>query len=306
MRFAVLGRTHWLLDAAKRVHVSGHRCVAVITAKERPEYRATVDDFRAWAEQAGAAFLHAGSKDQRALTVALAAARPDIVLSMNWPAVLNPAVLAQAGLGIVNFHLGDLPRYRGNACPNWAILLGEARIALTAHQMAGQLDAGDIFIKRYLDVNEQTYIGDVYAWADATVPEMALDLIEGLANGRLAATPQPSDPALALRCYPRRPEDGRIDWSQPAKNLCRLVRASSRPFAGAFSGLRGRQVTIWRAFVHRAAVPFLAIPGQIMGDDQGDPLIACGDEALRLQEIELEGSANPKDDLLADLRDRLR
>lgn len=293
MRIALLGRTRWLVDAGEALRRHGHDIVAVATARDEPFYRFGPADFEALAARSGADFLGVVSLADPAVHDRLGAARADIAVSINWPVVVGADVINLFPRGVVNAHCGDLPRYRGNACPNWAILNGEARIGLCAHMMdAGSLDSGSVLLRDQFSIANDTYIGEVYAWLDRRIPTIIADAITGLETGVLTPTPQPADPSLALRCYPRRPEDARIEWRQPVAAIHRLVRASSRPFAGAFATMEdGRRLTIWRArpFVHE--VPFCAVPGQVMLRDQGDPVIACGSGALRLEEIEVEGMA---------------
>ena len=194
--------------------------------------------------------------------------------------------------GILNGHAGDLPRFRGNACPNWAILTGEPHIGLCIHQMEpGVLDSGAVFLRDRYPLDDDSYIEDVYEWLERRVPEMFLETVERLELGTIEATPQPADPRAALRCHPRRPEDARIAWHDDARTVSCLVRASSRPFDGAYAFLEGeRRVTVWRAAVVEPEIPFLAMPGQVLGpDSQGCPLIACGDGAIRLEDIEIAG-----------------
>lgn len=291
MRIALLGRTRWLVDAGEALRRAGHAIVAVATAKDEPFYRCGPEDFAALAARSGADFLGVVSLADPAVRDRLAAARADLAVSINWPVVVGADVIDLFPRGVVNAHCGDLPRYRGNACPNWAILNGDERIGLCAHMMeAGALDAGPVLLRDYLPLADDTYIGDVYAWLDRRIPTIIADAVSGLAQGALAPAPQPDDPGLALRCYPRRPEDGRIDWRQPVAAIHRLVRASSRPFAGAFATLEdGRRLTIWRARPFAHETPFCAVPGQVMLRAQGDPVIACGSGALRLEEVEVEG-----------------
>jgi methionyl-tRNA formyltransferase len=121
---------------------------------------------------------------------------------------------------------------------------------------------------------------------------MFVEAVEGLASGAIVPQPQPDDTSLHLRCYPRRPEDSRIVWAEPAEMILRLVRASSRPFDGAFGFLEGqRKVTIWRAEHEIARGSFLAVPGQVCYRSGDDPVIACTDGLIRLTEVEVEGCA---------------
>ncbi|ETR65135.1 MAG: hypothetical protein OMM_06126 [Candidatus Magnetoglobus multicellularis str. Araruama] len=117
----------------------------------------------------------------------------------------------------------------------WAILQGEKQIVLTIHQMEpDKLDSGQIVLKEYFEVTDKIYIGDVFKWIEAVTPELFYKSVNGIEMGTLSLIPQPDDPILSLRCYPRKPEDGWIEWRLPGEYLARLVRASSEPFIGAF------------------------------------------------------------------------
>src|SRR5947207_7304733 len=115
----------------------GHEIVAVITAKEAPEYKRTASDFQTLAKKWGVPFFETG----KISTVGEIAA--DIGVSINYPGVIPQSFIDGFRLGILNGHGGDLPRYRGNACHGWAILNGEPRTAATVHRMVGgELDKG--------------------------------------------------------------------------------------------------------------------------------------------------------------------
>ncbi|WP_421710358.1 methionyl-tRNA formyltransferase [Algihabitans sp.] len=291
MRIAIIGRTRWLLNTARKLSQSGHDIVCVATAKAEPSYGCGPDDFEALARQTGARFLGVVSLANPEVSSSVRACKPDLAVSVNWPKILGSAELDLFPQGVVNAHAGDLPRYRGNACPNWAILNGEDRIGLCAHIMTpGDVDAGPVLLRDYLKITDQTYIGDVYEWLDATIPRLFTDAINGFSTGDIEPIPQPSDPALALRCFPRRPEDGHIAWNHSVANIHRLIRASSKPFDGAFCFLTdGRRMTIWRGRPFEFPSPFCAVPGQIMVRHEGDPVVACGEGALRLELVEIEG-----------------
>jgi methionyl-tRNA formyltransferase len=291
MRIAVLGRTRWLLDAAQALMAVGHDIVAVATARSEPFYRCEPEDFSRLASVAGAENFGVVSLSDTPVRERLRAIGAELAVSINWPTIVGADVIGLFPRGVVNAHCGDLPRYRGNACPNWAILNDEQRVGLCAHLMEPDMvDAGAVILRDYFAVSADTYIGDVYAWLDRRVPTLLVEAIEGLGAGHLVPQPQPTDPSVTLRCYPRRPEDGRIDWSADVARVHRLIRASSRPFEGAFSHLDdGRRVTVWRASPFAHDVPFFAVPGHVMLRAGSDPVIACGGGALRMEELEIEG-----------------
>ena len=230
MRVAILGRTEILLDAARRLREAGHDIGLVGTCRSENFYTADESDFEAFARESNTDFFNTPSINSTKILKRLRAAECEIALSMNWLTVLGEEALAAFPSGVVNAHAGDLPRFRGNACPNWAILMGEERAGLCLHLMEpGALDSGPVLLRDHFALGPEVYIGDFYDWMGARVPEMAAALIASLESGILQPEPQTGDPALSLRCYPRRPEDGRIDWRQPADQIHRLVRASSHP-----------------------------------------------------------------------------
>lgn len=309
MRVAVIGRTPWLLDCAREIICKGHDIPLIWTCGEEEYFDANLREYEDFAKECGATFVHDINIQEIDNLNQIRAADCDIAISINWITILGNEILSIFPHGILNAHAGDLPRYRGNACPNWAILNNEPHIGLCIHRMAPELDAGPVYLRRHFPLSNDTYINDVYDWLREMTPSMFAETIDHISKGTLKAEGQDETGLLPLRCYPRRPEDGRIDWTNSAIQILRLIRASSRPFAGAFSKLEGeRLVTIWRAQAITHPLDFRAVPGQICFALDGDPVIACGDGMIRLQEIELEGTlenARSKMSLLSSQRNRL-
>jgi len=290
MRIALIGRTAALLATGKALKARGHQLAIVWTCAEDASHGAAVDDFRHLADDSGAEFRCETSINAPASVAHLERLRCDVAVSISWPMMIRGPVLQVFPLGILNAHAGDLPRYRGNACPNWAILNGESQVGLCIHQMVPELDAGPVVCRDRFPLTLDTYIGDVWSWLNERIPRMFVEAVEGLSAGTLASTPQSTAPSHVLRCYPRRPEDGRIAWNAPVSDVHRLIRASSRPYAGAYSMLEGqRKVVIWRAQPVEHAGGFCAVPGHVCYRIDGDPVVACRDGMLRLTELDVEG-----------------
>jgi UDP-4-amino-4-deoxy-L-arabinose formyltransferase/UDP-glucuronic acid dehydrogenase (UDP-4-keto-hexauronic acid decarboxylating) len=306
MRIAILGRTEMLLETAQRLHAAGHEIAVVVTAKEAPEYRATAADFEAAAHALGARFVHT---TRIADTLDLMSTLPplDLAVSCNYPAIVPQKVVDRFRLGVLNAHGGDLPRYRGNACQAWAILHGEERIGLCIHKMVGdELDSGDILARDYFPVSLSTKVTEVWNWMNARIPTLFADSVEKLRYdpGYVLAR-QSQDPRDALRCYPRRPEDGRIDWKAAAIDVLRLVNASNRPYAGAFCEFAGRRMTVWDSRLVDDGELFLAVPGQVTRIGDGFVDVATGRGKLRLTEVELGGEVAAPDRFVRSIRARL-
>ena len=309
VRVAVIGRTGMLLEAGRRIASDGHEIGLVATCRSSGHEEAQEADFARWANDIGAPLVSKGRLDSPEILSAIASAGCDMAISMNWLSLLPASVRDCFRHGIFNAHPGDLPRFKGNACPNWAILTGEPHAVLTIHRMDDALDSGPIASKSSYPLGDTTTIADVYRWLHMAVPDAFVALVRSVAEGGLDLRPQNSNPEAGLRCYPRRPEDGRIEWKAPATEISRLVRASGKPFGGAFTYLEGsRRLTVWSADIVVAQEPFLAVAGQVASSIAGDPLICCGADYLRLTDVTLEGEDDPvvaKKLVLSSLRNRL-
>jgi len=297
-----------LLKAGRRLVASGHVVSLVATSKAADHEAVAAGDFEAWASAIGAEFIFGPQLASAKALETLRAARCDVAISMNWVRLLPAEVRACFTHGVFNAHPGDLPRFKGNACPNWAILLGEPGVGLIIHKMDDGLDSGPVALRDFFPLAETTTVTAVYAWLEAAIPRLFVELANAIADGRLVLSPQSQDPSLGLRCYPRRAQDARIDWCADSAQISRLIRASTRPFAGAFTTLEGQQIVrVWSAAPVEIQEPFVAIPGQVMFALQGDPVVATGRGALRLTDISLDGASSlpAREALLVSLRNRL-
>lgn len=286
MKIAAIGRSQMLYDAVVRLAESGHTIVSITTAPAASDYSRTEADFEKLADTLGCPFLLTRSSDD-ALPMFKGA---DIAVSVNWVSVLEDRHIEALPMGILNAHAGDLPSYRGNACPNWAILNGEETVGLCVHSMeAGKLDCGRVIAKAYMPLDEDTYISDINGWMDATVPELFETAI-----GRLAGDPNfvmyATRPEDGFRCYPRLPENGLIDWSQPAESVHALVRACSRPLDCAYTYFikdgEIHRLHIARARIVSKTTADMAHPGHVLKNDPatGETHIRCGEGVLAIEE----------------------
>jgi methionyl-tRNA formyltransferase len=307
LRIAVIGRTEMLLEAGRRIAAAGHTVSLVATCKESSHETIRAADFERWAAEIGATFLRGPDLSRTDAFEAIRLARCDVAISMNWVGLLPAAVRDCFPHGIYNTHPGDLPRFKGNACPNWAILMGEDKIGLVVHRMVDTLDAGPIALRAELSCTDMTTIGEVYGWLSLQIPELLLALVTAIAEQRLSLTEQPNNPGLGLRCYPRNPRDGRIDWNADSVTISRLVRASGKPFEGAFTLLDGeRLIRVWTARRLETTEPFVAVPGQVLFKRDGDPVIATGKGMLQLTDVSFDASdADAKAAITASMRNRL-
>jgi methionyl-tRNA formyltransferase len=134
-----------------------------------------------------------------------------------------------------------------------------------------------------------------------------LEAVNRLSENPQFVIEQPSkDPKDALRCYPRKPEDGLIHWNKSALDVLRLVNASNKPYAGAFCEYEGSKLIIWDAELVEDEEIFCAVPGQVTKISEGFIEVACGKGKLRLLEVETQGRVMKPNKLIQSIRKRLR
>lgn len=308
MRIAIIGRTEILYETTLRLRGRGHEVVLIITAKEAPEYTKTSADFRALAETWGIPFFHApriDEIDEEAFEAIRDMLQVDIGISLNYTGVIPQTLIDLFPLGVLNAHGGDLPRYRGNACQAWAIINGEERVGLCIHRMiGGELDSGDIVVRDYFPLSFSTKVTAVYQWMSERIPDLFSEALQRLGEDpHYVLENQSKDPKKALRCYPRKPEDGRIDWSKSAIEILRLINACNKPYAGAFCDFEGQKLIIWDAEL-AAAENFLAIPGQITLIGDGFVEVATGAGKLRVKEVEASSGERMPNQVVRSIRQR--
>ena len=141
-----------------------------------------------------------------------------------------------------------------------------------------ELDSGDIIARDYLGVTHDTKIGEVWKWMESRIPKLFFIAVNRLEeNPRYILEKQSTEKDDILRCYPRRPEDAKINWSECSINICRLINASGKPYDGAYAELKDEVIKIWDVDLYEDGEKFFAIPGQILKIlASGSIIIACG------------------------------
>jgi methionyl-tRNA formyltransferase len=217
----------------------------------------------------------------------IAALRPDFLFSFYYRRLLSPALLALAPRGALNMHGSLLPRYRGRAPVNWAVLHGERTSGATLHYMTAEPDAGDIVAQTAVPIlpNDTAHevLDKVSVAAEITLDAVLPALLAGTAP-RIA-----QDASRASYFGGRRPEDGRIDWFRSAAEVHDLVRAVAPPYPGAFTSLGGVPARVLRTRLADPAARPTAAPTLEARD--GRLLARCGGGGtLHVLELELDGA----------------
>ena len=307
MKIAIIGRTEILLETAELLLKQGYSIPLVITAKEAPEYKKGVQDFRAFSGEIGATFIQT-PRILNAFDGILKLSPIDISVSMNYVDIIPQKIINCFRLGVLNVHGGDLPRYRGNACQAWAILNGEKHIGLCIHRMiGGELDSGDIITREYLAIDHNMKITQILQWMSERIPFLSLEAVEKLKQDpHYVLERQSKDSKDSLRCYPREPGDARIDWNRSNLQILRLINASNKPYSGAYCEYKGKKLIIWDAELVEDGGGFLAVPGQVTKINSRVVEVATMEGKLRLKEVEYDGELKSPSQIIESIRERLK
>ena len=213
---------------------------------------------------------------------------PDFLFSFYYRLMLGRPLLAIPKRGAFNMHGSLLPKYRGRAPVNWAVLHGETQTGATLHEMVEKPDAGRIVDQEAVTILPDDRAVEVFGKVTGAAKQVLARSLPGLIDGSAALRTQ--DLSKGSYFGGRRPEDGRIDWSQPAKRIHDLVRAVAPPYPGAFTEVDGKKLRVLRTRL--LARQDAARPQASLHADAGRCVAVCADgAALEILELELDGRA---------------
>jgi len=220
----------------------------------------------------------------------IAALKPDLILSVYYRHMIGTKILALPPLGAFNMHGSLLPKYRGRAPINWAVLHGESRIGMTLHRMVKDPDAGAVVDQDGVEIGPHDTAEQAFRKVLPCARRVLARQIDALLAGTASETPQ--DDSQATYFTGRKPEDGRIQWSQTSQQIFNLIRAVTDPYPGAFTDVGEARLMVWWAEADSPATKSRhGRPGEILSVN---PLVvATANGALELTKTEWRGVSAP-------------
>ena len=173
---------------------------------------------------------------------------PDVIFSFYYRSMIDMKILNVARLGAFNMHGSLLPKYRGRACVNWAVLNGETQAGVTLHHMAARADAGNIVGQEAVSIGPDETAHDVFMKIIPAAGRLLARCLDDILAGNAQGTPQ--DESQATKFGRRTPADGIIDWNKSAREIHNLVRAVAKPFPGAFTFHDGKKIMVWKTRIY--------------------------------------------------------
>jgi len=289
MRIVFAGTPDFAVPPLAALVQSGHEVVGVLTQPDRPAGRGRTLSSSAVKEFA---LKHALSLAQPQTLrtaegrAALEAWRPDVLVVVAYGLILPTEALAIPKHGCLNIHASLLPRWRGAAPVQRAILAGDTETGVTIMQMDAGLDTGPILLQRALtlsDIDDSVSVLEKLAKLGAPA---LLEVLAGIESGSLVSRPQPLDGVTYAKKIEK--SEARIDWRRAASEIDRQIRAF-RPWPIAETTHQGEQVRVHRAQVLPVSTATSRPPGSILGLEDGLILVACGEAVLGIAELQRAG-----------------
>lgn len=285
MRILFMGTPDIAAESLAALIAAGHEIVGVFTRADKPVGRKqimTAPPVKQLAQQHNIpVWQPATLRDGKAEPIFRELA-PDLVVVVAYGRILPPELLHIAPLGCINLHVSLLPKYRGSAPIQWAVLNGDTETGVTIMQLDEGCDTGDILMVERVAIGPETTSGELFDQVSATGAKTLVTAIEKLAAGEL--TPQPQNDAEATQAPPLTKDMARFDFTQSAAHIHNWVRGMN-PWPAAFFELDGKKVKVLESRVAPNAKS--APAGTVLALK---PLtIACGEGALQLLTVTPEG-----------------
>ena len=213
--------------------------------------------------------------------------KPNFIFVIGLSQIISQDILNLATEYCIGFHPTPLPKFRGRAAIPWQIILGVKSSKISLFKLAQGIDSGDIIYQYPYSIDKTDYAMDVYAKVCDAMRNALNICIPHIYGGSVNFIKQDDNEASYLLA--RRPEDGHIDWTLPGKQIETLIRATSKPYPGAFSYYKDKKVIFWKARIEENK-KYIGIPGQIAWtNDQNEVAIITKDSMLVVSEYEVQG-----------------
>ena len=285
MRLIFAGTPEFAAVALRDLTAAGHDIALVLTQPDRPAGRGmklTPGAVKVVALAHGLPLFQPGSLKDTAAQQRLKAVAAEVMVVAAYGMILPQAVLDIPPSGGLNIHASLLPRWRGAAPIQRAILAGDQETGITIMQMDTGLDTGEILAKHAIPIEESDTAQTLHDKLAALGGTAIVEALNALEQGSLVLEAQ--DNAQATYAAKLTKEEGLVDWTKPASEITRAVRAYN-PFPGAYTQWQGESLKLWKT----QAIDAMGEPGVVLGADKAGIVVACGQGALRITELQRAG-----------------
>lgn len=291
MKVIFMGTPDFAVGTLEALAAAGHQICLAVTQPDKPKGRGkelTPTPVKEAAVRHGIPVFQPRKVRRPECIERLKACQADVCVVIAFGQILSKELLEMTPYGCINVHASLLPKYRGAAPIQWAIIGGEQVTGVTTMQMDEGIDTGDMLLKTEVPIAPDETGGSLHDKLSEAGARLAVETLQELEAGRLVPTKQgeSSTPYAKMICK----ELGNIDWNQSAAEIERLIRGLS-PWPSAYTNWDGKVMKIWKAAVReeKAESPIRPLPGTILGVEKDCFLVQTGEGILAVEEVQLPG-----------------
>lgn len=289
MNLIFCGTPQFAVPTLENIIARGHDVELVISQPDEPAgrgYQIAAPPVKELAVRSGIPVFQPAKLKDPATVEFLSKYRPDAIVVVAYGRIIPPWMIELPRLGCINLHASLLPKYRGAAPIQWAIMQGERVTGATTMKIDPGLDTGDMLLAREEAIRDDDTAETLAARLSVIGANLMIETLTGLERGEI--TPRPQDHSQATLAPILKKEDGRIDWSMSGQQLSWRVRGL-RPWPGAFTTFRGKNFHIWAALPAVGAATAAGEPGTLAAEGSKLFVISGGGTRLELIEVQVEG-----------------
>lgn len=287
MRIVFMGTPDFSVPALNALVDAGHEVAAVVTQPDRPKGRGKdvqMTPVKLQALEYGIPVYQPEKVKDPAFVEILKELHPEAIVVIAFGQILSKAILDIPPYGCVNIHASLLPKYRGAAPIQWAVIDGEKETGVTTMMMDVGLDTGDMLEKTVIPLDPKETGGSLFEKLSQAGGKLILSTLDKLGKGTAVRTPQKDEDSTYAKMLTK--SLGRIDWSMEAEAIERLIRGLN-PWPSAYTSLHGKTLKLWDGDVLKETTD--ARPGQVVLCDPRRLVVAAGEGLLSIRQLQLEG-----------------
>lgn len=293
MRIVFMGTPDFAVPSLKRLIADGHEIAAVYTQPDKPKNRGmklTPPPVKVVALEHDIPVLQPAKVRDEAVLEELAAFQPELIVVVAYGKILPKELIELPPMGCINVHSSLLPKYRGAAPINWAVINGEEETGVTIMDIAEALDAGDMIAKARTAIDPDESVETLHDRLAEMGAQLLSETVVSIANGTAVRTPQDDSQSTYAPMLSR--ELSPIDWNKTAKEIHNQVRGLT-PWPATTMEVAGTAFKVYA--VEETGTETGKAPGTLVGTDKKGILMACGDgKVLRITEVQAPGKKRMK------------
>ena len=287
MRVIFMGTPDFAVGTLEALVKSEHEVVAVVTQPDKPKGRGKAmqpTPVKEVALRENIPVLQPKKVREPEVVEELSKLNADVIVVVAFGQIIPKTILDLTKYGCINVHGSLLPKYRGAAPIQWAVIDGEKESGITTMQMDEGLDTGDMLLKKVIPLEKEETGGSLFDKLSAAGAELLQATLTALEKGTVTPEKQGESPTAYAKMLTK--EMGAIDWNKDAVSIERLIRGLN-PWPSAYTHVHDKTLKIWRAEV--VAGDETKAPGTVLPGGKGELLVQTGKDALKITELQLEG-----------------